>query len=364
MDARTRLVWIRLYDQLGNAGVVCRRCGISRPTLRKWWRRYQANGVAGLKDESRRPHHLAKQKVFAEQEALVLELRRSPRLGIKQLRSELLRQHGLGLSLDTLHRILVRNGEQHLKRPKLRRKGKKRYSRPVPGDRVQLDVCNIVPAVYQYTAIDDCSRYRVLAVYPRRNATYTLDFLERLLEEMPFPIQRIQSDRGLEFFAEKVQRRLMEWAIKFRPIKPRSPHLNGKVENRSGPIWRSSGRPSIHAHPTFGSVSQNGSISGTGSGRTAGSMAKPQSTGSASSWRKSRYAKPSKPTTTPPGNVSPRQLRNRLNPRAGEMMCADPTQQPRTHQDRRHRCPWPRPFRLRKAPRADPAARRGRQEPA
>ena len=46
-----------------------------------------------------------------------------------------------------------------------------------------------------------------------------MDFLERLLEEMPFPIQRIQSDRGLEFFAEKVQRRLMEWAIKFRPIK-------------------------------------------------------------------------------------------------------------------------------------------------
>jgi transposase InsO family protein len=57
-----------------------------------------------------------------------------------------------------------------------------------------------------------------------------LDFLERLIEEMPFPIQRIQTDRGREFFAEAVQRRLMDWAIKFRPIPPRSPHLNGKVE--------------------------------------------------------------------------------------------------------------------------------------
>jgi transposase len=84
--------------------------------LRKWWRRYQKDGVAGLKDESRRPHHLAKRKIFADQEALILDLRRSRRLGIKQLRSELLRQHGLGLSLDTLHRILVRHGEQHLKR--------------------------------------------------------------------------------------------------------------------------------------------------------------------------------------------------------------------------------------------------------
>ena len=195
MDARTRLGWVHLYEQLGDAGAVCRRCGISRPTLRKWWRRYQADGVAGLKDESRRPHHLAKQKVFADQEALVLELRRSRRLGIKQLRSELLRQHGLGLSLDTLHRILVRHGEQHLKRPKLTRKGKKRYSRPVPGDRVQLDVCKIVPAVYQYTAIDDCSRCRVLAVYPRRTAANTLDFLDRVLEEMPFPIHQRTKQR-------------------------------------------------------------------------------------------------------------------------------------------------------------------------
>jgi transposase InsO family protein len=79
-------------------------------------------------------------------------------------------------------------------------------------------------------AIDDCSRYKVLGVYPRRSARYTLVFLERVLEEMPFAIQCIQTDRGLEFFAEAVQRRLMEWAIKFRPNRPRAPHLNGKVE--------------------------------------------------------------------------------------------------------------------------------------
>ena len=47
---------------------------------------------------------------------------------------------------------------------------------------------------------------------------------------MPFPIQRIQTDRGTEFFAEKVQLKMMEYGIKFRPNKPASPHLNGKVE--------------------------------------------------------------------------------------------------------------------------------------
>ncbi|QLH37776.1 MAG: transposase [Defluviicoccus sp.] len=98
------------------------------------------------------------------------------------------------------------------------------------GARRQIDVCEIAPAVYQYTAIDDCSRSRVHGVYSHRTAANTLDFLDQLIEEMPLPIQRIQSDRGLEFFAEKVRKRFIDWAIKFLTIKPCSPHLNGTVE--------------------------------------------------------------------------------------------------------------------------------------
>jgi Integrase core domain len=40
----------------------------------------------------------------------------------------------------------------------------------------------------------------------------------------------IQTDRGREFFAYRFQEKLMEYGIKFRPIRPASPHLNGKVE--------------------------------------------------------------------------------------------------------------------------------------
>ena len=181
-------------------------------------------------DASRRPRRLASQKVFEAEKSLILDLRRNRQLGIKQLRNELIRQHSLTLSLDTIHRVLVRHSEQVLKRPRRRIKGTKRYERPIPGDRVQMDVCKICPGTYQYTAIDDCSRFKVLGVYSRQTAANTLLFLERLMEEMPFAIQRIQTDRGREFFAEKVQQTLLDWAIKFRPIPPRSPHLNGKVE--------------------------------------------------------------------------------------------------------------------------------------
>lgn len=93
-----------------------------------------------------------------------------------------------------------------------------------------MDVCKIAPKLYQYTAIDDCTRLKVIRLYPRKQAINTLDFIDQLVAEFPFPMQRIQTDRGEEFMAHKVQRRLMELKIKYRPTKPRSPHLNGKVE--------------------------------------------------------------------------------------------------------------------------------------
>jgi len=69
-----------------------------------------------------------------------------------------------------------------------------------------------------------------MEIYPARTAANTILFLEKMVEEMHFPIQSIQTDRGREFFAYKVQEWLAEYCIKFRPIRPGQPHLNGKVE--------------------------------------------------------------------------------------------------------------------------------------
>lgn len=50
--------------------------------------------------------------------------------------------------------------------------------------------------------------------------------LERVLEELPFPVQRIQTDRGREFFALAVQKPLMDYAIKIPSGKARFSHPN------------------------------------------------------------------------------------------------------------------------------------------
>jgi len=174
--------------------------------------------------------------VEEQQEQWILELRKR-RLGVRRIHNELVRLHECQLSLATIHKVLTKHAVEPLHLSRKSRHTFKRYARPIPGDRVQMDTCQIGPGLYQYTAIDDCTRWRVLALYSERSAANSLDFLDYLLEEMPFSIQRIQTDRGQEFFAYEFQERLKEYRIKFRPIKPRSPHLNGKVERSQKTDW-------------------------------------------------------------------------------------------------------------------------------
>lgn len=59
----------------------------------------------------------------------------------------------------------------------------------------------VAPSLYQFTAIDDCKRIRVHGIYTRQAAANPVLFLEeRMLEEFGFPIQRIQTDRGVAMF--------------------------------------------------------------------------------------------------------------------------------------------------------------------
>ena len=229
-EIRQRLRWVQLYEETQDAGLVCRRCGISRPTLRKCVRRYRAEGEAGLSAHSRRPKSSPRQKVTSDIEQQVLELRQRLNIGVRRLQNELLYEFGLSLGLETIHKILRKHQVAALQQPK-RVYPTKRYQKAIPGERVQMDTCKIRPGLYMYTAIDDCTRYLVVGVYARRSAQNTIHFVsEHVLEEMHFPIQRFQTDNGTEFTAYEVQDLLANYSIKFRPIRPRSPHLNGKVE--------------------------------------------------------------------------------------------------------------------------------------
>lgn len=93
-----------------------------------------------------------------------------------------------------------------------------------------MDVTKIRPKAYQFTAIDDCTQLKVIRIYSNKKSEITIDFLGEVMRTFPFPILHIQTDWGTEFFNDAFQQELHEHYIKFRPIRPRTPHLNGKVE--------------------------------------------------------------------------------------------------------------------------------------
>ena len=113
-ELRRRRTWVQLYAETKNAGLVCRRCGISRPTLRLWWNRFRAKGDEGLFSRNRRPHHSPRRVLDQNRLDLILRLRDKRKPGPKRIQAELLRHHAIRLSMATIWKVLHRcNSEWH-----------------------------------------------------------------------------------------------------------------------------------------------------------------------------------------------------------------------------------------------------------
>ncbi len=177
-----------MYQQTGNATLTCNRCGISRPTLREGWPRFQADGIHGLNSLSRRPHHSPAQRLTDEHIQWISQLRSQRKLGVRRIQTELQRLYGLSLALATIHKVLKRLQVKPL-RPLLRRRRIKRYQKAIPGERFQIDSRKVAKGIVQYTAIDDCTRFMVVGLYPRRTAGNAACFLDQVVDQMPFPIE-------------------------------------------------------------------------------------------------------------------------------------------------------------------------------
>ncbi len=89
---------------------ICERCGISRQTYYRYRRRYLAEGLPGLEDRSRRPHHPANQ-IPADLEVRIVGMRTDhPRWGARRIRSELARAGVDPPVVSTIHQVLSDNG--------------------------------------------------------------------------------------------------------------------------------------------------------------------------------------------------------------------------------------------------------------
>jgi len=91
------------------------------------------------------------------------------------------------------------------------------------------DVGNHHRQFHKFTAIDDCTRLRVLRIYDRCNQQTAIQFADYVLERLAFRVEVIQTDNGPEFGASFYWHVLDKGAGHVY-IKPRTPRRNGKVE--------------------------------------------------------------------------------------------------------------------------------------
>ena len=119
-----------------------------------------------------------------------------------------------------------------------------------PGQRVQIDVKFVPEACivgeakgkkfYQYTAIDEYSRFRYLEAFEEHSSYSSAVFLEHLQKRFPFKIECVQTDNGQEFTKRlgntenptptPFEASLKQCGIRHKLIKPYTPRHNGKIE--------------------------------------------------------------------------------------------------------------------------------------
>jgi len=235
---RHRLAVLRHAEEVsGSVAATCRYYGISRQVFYKWRRRFEEEGEAGLRDRSSVPHN-SPNATNAEVVGKIIYLRQHYHFGPQKISMYLKRYHDVEIGHSGVYRILKRLGLNRLpasQRYKRHTDRWKRYEKPLPGHRVQVDVKFIEPLPgtrkkhYQYTAIDDCTRIRVLRIYPHNNQKTAIQFLDYVLEKLPFQVEVVQTDNGAEFQGA-LHWHLLDRGIGHVYIKPATPRLNGKVE--------------------------------------------------------------------------------------------------------------------------------------
>jgi transposase InsO family protein len=243
-EVRQRVGVILLGLKLGNVSEACERRGVSRKLFYKWFGRLKRArfDIKALEERSRRPKR-SPNKISDLYEARIRYYQRRSCGG--EMISYFMKREGMPVSKKTICHVL--NGRKKITRTRRQKRltHRRRYELEIPGQRLQIDVkygprlaIERNPRVYVYNAIDECTRWKFARGYPEVNPFMTIDFLDRLRKECPFPIHAILSDNGFEFSYKLVLGRddhpMDLWCkrhgINHQTIPPGEKELNGKVE--------------------------------------------------------------------------------------------------------------------------------------
>jgi len=231
----------------GNVSLTARHFRVTRQSVHRWIARYDGT-LESLMDRSKRPHRHPNQHTPQEIRQVLSVWHHNKNLGLVCIWVRLRQNFGYRRSVTGLYRLLRREGVIPPPTKKRRRKPKPYEPIQIPGERFQIDV-KYVPKeclvgslakanLYQYTAIDECTRWRYAAIYDELSAWNSTHFVKELRKRFSFEISCIQTDNGPEFTsrlqgAKKLSAfevYLAQEGIQHKPIAVATPRHNGKVE--------------------------------------------------------------------------------------------------------------------------------------
>ena len=216
----------RQYPRL-SARRFCQATEVPYATFARWWAAWRREGKRALLDRSRRPRRRPN-ALEGQVLDIIRQVHHQLGLGVRRLHAYLTRAGLISCSLSSVYRVLKRAGAL-IHRPRKPKPVWTRYAKALPGERGQMDLMYLPEGRYQLTLVDDCSRLLSATVLTRRTTAAVCAVLPRLLRAFPFPLRCIQTDNGPEF-GRSLTLLLQRFGVRHVRIRPRSPHLNGKVE--------------------------------------------------------------------------------------------------------------------------------------
>jgi transposase InsO family protein len=250
-EQRVRFV-VEATQRLKPFRALCAAYEISRPTGYLWLRRYREQGVAGIAEQTRKPHH-SPRRTGSELEQRVAQLRlRYPDWGARKLQV-LLEREGVSLPRNTIHRILLRHD---LIRDQDRQPAAtQRFERGQPNELWQMDFKGPKgwpQPVGPLSVLDDHSRYLItLAANGTTHGEAVQQQLEEAFQRCGVP-QAMLMDHGTPWWSQKsfcgrthLSLWLMRQGIRLHWSGIRHPQTQGKVERFHGSLQRALARRGI-----------------------------------------------------------------------------------------------------------------------
>jgi transposase InsO family protein len=245
-DGLRRLLWMDWYLNHGkNAELTCRHFGIAKSLFYRWKNRFDSHNLQMLEFDSktRRPKRLRESTLSQLVKNKIYEIRLNDTEKSKYEIQEELKRDGIVVGQSAIQNFINKhkelNNSYHNKRINKHRNYKiARIKAAIElrekelGSLIQVDTKYLYvlgKKFYLFTAIDCKSRYGFLYCYKTISSASGKDFIRRVRDYFPFPIQAINTDNGSEYLLE-FHKEIISWGIPHFFTDPHCPKQNGRVE--------------------------------------------------------------------------------------------------------------------------------------